>query len=65
MEQKIVATVTVCQQVGESTHRDRHHSRVFSASRSIKDILNWAGSITGTAVAITEIQLSEYDGESI
>lgn len=65
MSQKIVATVTIFQQVGQHSFRDCHHSRVFSVSHTFHDILLWAESVTGKKENITGIQLSEYDEESI
>ena len=61
----IIATVTVCQQVGHDTFRDNHISREYDESRSISDILSWARAELGRDnVGICDIQFSEYTGKS-
>lgn len=57
----IIATVTVCEQVGENTFFDKHVSRQYEENRSISDILSWARATTGKEfVSICEVRLSEF-----
>jgi len=62
----IIATVTVCEQVGENTFFDRHISRQYEENRSISDILSWARATTGKEfISICEVKLSEFTGTSL
>ena len=61
----VIATVTVCVQVGENSFRDHHISREYEESRTIRDVLTWAKATTGKEVSICDIQFSEMTGKSL
>jgi len=62
----IIATVTACVQVGQDSFRDRHVSREFEETRSIRDVIQWAKATLGREyVSICDIQFSEMTGKSL
>ena len=62
----IIATVTICVQVGHESFRDNHISREFDEKRSIADVLSWARNELGRKnVGICDVQFSEYTGKSL
>ena len=58
----LVATVTVCRQVGNDEWRDHHISRIFYDDCRLEDIKSFAKAILGKDYAgIGDIKLSDYD----
>ena len=60
----IVATISFCEQIGENEFIQRRFGRVFSADRSISDILQWAENMGIKDADINNIQFSDYAGSS-
>lgn len=65
MDTKIVVTISAAVQIGVDEWKQVYTSRVFSADRSIKDMLLWAETEGFKEPKIYDLQLSEYSGESI
>jgi hypothetical protein len=65
MDRKVVATISDAVQVGEDAWKQVYTSRVFATSRPIDDILSWAKAQGFKSPTISDIQFSEYTGESI
>ena len=65
IEKKIVATLSAPIQIGVDEWKQHYTSRVFAVSRPIKDMLSWAESEGFKNPTISDLQLSEYTGESI
>ena len=62
---KIVATLNEAVQIGPDTFRMEATSRVFDECRTIRDIIEWAKACGLKDVRISQIQLSDYTGESL
>jgi hypothetical protein len=63
-DRNIVATIQICIQIGENDFKQHRESRVFSTHRTIKDLLNWAESSGIKNPQMSDLQISEYTGES-
>ena len=64
-EKKIVVTISDAVQIGENAWKQVYTSRIFSISRPVKDMLTWAENEGFKNPKISDLQLSEYTGESI
>ena len=62
---KIVATISIPEQIGMDVWSQRYISRVFNTSRAIEDVLKWAKVEGYHNPQISGIQFSDYTGESI
>lgn len=62
---KIVITVKRCVQISPDDFEIKLISRVFSTTRSIKDMLQWAKTTGFIIPEISDLNFSEYTGESI
>ncbi len=56
---KIIATVSVCEQIGESEFVQRRFSCEFPVLCNMREILSWAEEVTGREQRINDIQFSE------
>lgn len=65
MSDKIVVTISNCVQIGEDHFKQVFTSRVFSTSRPVNDLLAWAKSTGFKNPTVSDLQFSEYTGESI
>lgn len=63
-EKMIVATVSVCVQIGQDDFKQERTSRCFAISRSIKDVLTWAEASGIKNPTMADIVFSEYTGQS-
>jgi len=63
-DSKIVVTLSAAVQIGEEAWKQVYTSRVFPVRRPIKDMLTWAEAEGIKNPKISDLQLSEYAGES-
>lgn len=61
---KVVATLSAPVQIGVDEWKQVRTSRVFSADRSIANMLTWAESEGIKSPTINDLTLSDYTGES-
>ena len=62
---KIVVTLSQAVQIGIDEWKQHKVSRVFSVNRSFRDLLEWAEAEGIKNPQASDLQISEYTGESV
>ena len=59
---KVIATVSVCVQIGIDTWQQNYHSKLFEETATISYIIEWGRSFIKN-ISVNDITLSEYHGD--
>jgi len=65
IDREIVVTLSQAIQIGPDEWKQHKISRIFSSTRSLRDMLSWAEAEGLINPQISDLQFSEFTGKSI